>query len=138
MSGAQGLTDDVRPAHHEYILAARRLAGPGHRLVQAVHEGESAFCGSVIRPVGHDEEGRPERIVAAPCFRRLVCVAAADDGTHAGYSCVEELLVRARRLAPRLLGVAPWAAEDPVMQSLTAVAQAPARPVVRPGDVPVQ
>ena len=39
--GTQGLADDVRPAHDEHVLAARRLARPGDRLVQPVHEREA-------------------------------------------------------------------------------------------------
>jgi hypothetical protein len=107
------------PAHDEHVLAARRVAGPGDRLVQPVHERESRVCGGVLRPVRHDEERHAKRIVAAPRLRCRVRVAAADDGADASRCLVEDLLVRARRLASRLLVVAPRAAEDPVVQTLT-------------------
>src|ERR671937_1660161 len=138
VSGAERLADDVRPTPDAHVLAACRLEGPGDRLVQPVYEGESALYGLVLRPVRDDEERYPERIVAAPRLRGLVHVAADDDGTGASHSPVEVLLVRPRRLAPGLLVVASRAAEDPVVQSLTAVAQPPAQPVVGTGDVPVQ
>ena len=45
--------------------AAGRLAGSGDCLVQAVHEGEAAFWWLILRPVGHDEQRNPERVVVA-------------------------------------------------------------------------
>src|SRR5207248_3080043 len=130
--------DDARTTHDEDVLGAGRLAGPSDHFVEAVHERESGVCGSLPRAMRQDEEGDAERIAAAPGLRGLVRVAAADDGAHPGESVVEVLLVRARGLAARLPSVAPRSAEDPVVQSLTALAQSESRAVVRPDGVAVQ
>jgi hypothetical protein len=136
--GGQGLADDVGPAHDEHVLVPGRLPGPGHGLLQPVHEREPGVGGGVLGPVGQDEERHPERVLAAPGLGRLVGVAAADHGPDAGEGLVQELLVGPGRLAPRLLGVAPGATEDPVVQPFPALAQALARAVVGPRDVAVQ
>ena len=138
VAGAQGLADDVRPAHDEHIPVSCGLARLGDGLVQPVHEGEAGVGGSVVGSVRHDEERRAERVVAAPGLGCLVGVAATDDGADSGEPCVEELLVHTCRLAAWGLAVAPRAAEDPVVQSLAAFAEAAAWSVVRPGDVAVE
>ena len=74
----------------------------------------------------------PHASAASYMFRPTTTAPAAR------HRLVEKFLVRARRLASRLLVVAPRAAEDPIVQSLAALAQAAARPVVRPGDVTVK
>src|ERR671915_81353 len=84
-----------------------RFPGAGDRLVQPIHERESGVWGSALGPMRHNEERHAERVVAAPRLRRLERVAAADDGPDASDPLVEELLVRAGRLAPGFLLVAP-------------------------------
>src|SRR6266542_5999311 len=136
--GAERLADDVRPAHDGHVLGPSRLARSGDRLVQPVYEGEPGVRGrGVLGAVRHDEERHAERIAAAPGLGRFVGAPAADDGPVASDRPVEELLVRASRLTACAVLVTPRAAEDPVVQSLAALAQTAAWSVVRPGDVAV-
>src|SRR6185312_13203902 len=74
---------------------------------------------------------------AAPGPRRLVGAAPGDDRAVRPGHLVQVRLVLAGRLAPAGGFVAPRPAEHPVVQPLAAYAQAAARAVVRPGDVPV-
>jgi hypothetical protein len=92
VSGAQRLADDVRSTHDEDVFAPRRLARQGDGLIQPVHEGEFGACGGVLRSMRHDEERHAEQVVATPRLRRLVGVAAADDGADASGRLVEDLL----------------------------------------------
>ena len=138
MPGAKCLTDHVRASSDGYVLIAGRPARLSDRPIQTVHEGESALARRVVWVVRHDEERHTERVLATPRVRGLVHTPPDDDGADTGHAFVEVLLVRARRLALRLGLVGPRAAEDPVVQSLAAVAQAVPRLVVRTGDVPVE
>src|SRR5919109_3416203 len=88
--------------------------------------------------MGHHEEGDGEGIPPSPGLRGLIRVPAPHDRTHPVDALVQELLVHAGRFAGRLRFVGPGPPEDPVMQPLAPFPQAPARPVIRSGDVPVQ
>jgi hypothetical protein len=87
--------------------------------------------------VRNDEERDTEWIAPSPHLSRLVRVATTDDGTDAGHRPVEHLPVGARRLTFRFTVVAPRAAEDLVVRSLTTIASTAARSVIRPDDVAV-
>lgn len=138
VSRANRLTDHVRASSDRYVLGAGGLTRSGDRFIQTVHEGEAALARSVHWLVGHYEERHADWVLTAPRLRGLVHPSPNNDSASASHPSVEILLVRARGLASRRRLVAPGVAKDPVMQSLTAVAQSIPRPVVRTGAVTVE
>src|SRR6266508_4083260 len=94
--------------------ASRPRAQPARSRSTLLHVSGAQRLTDDVRSA-HDEH--------VPAARRLVGVAAADHGADAGERLVQYLLVRARRLASWLLLVAPRPAENPVVQSLAALAQ---------------
>ena len=133
----QRLADEVRAAHQHHLLAPGRGAGLLDRLGEVAGEGEPAAVRLLAGPVGDDEQRNVPRVGSAPGPSRLVGAPAGDDRAVRPGHLVQVRLVFAGRLALAGGFVAPRPAEHPVVQPLAAHAQAAARAVVRPGDVPV-
>ena len=96
---------------HRHVLAARRLPGQLHRLLDAVgHERERRAARSLddlVGPMGHDEHRRPERRLVAPRdLATLEHPAAHHVGTGRGERLLDDLGVD-RPLARRRNPVAP-------------------------------
>src|SRR5207248_1339673 len=93
-------------------------------------EGGVALDDSLVRPVGHDEDGDAEARIVAPSVDDIVHRAADDPGAAGGEDLIEVVLIDARRRAARAV-VRPGTAEDPVVQPLATLAKSRSRPVVR-------
>src|SRR5919106_4420103 len=136
-SGLECLADGLGSALDVDALVAGRLARPLHSRLASRHEAEIATLGLLLRPVRHDEERQAPGVLVAPVPSCLVGPAPAHDGPDPGRGLRQPLGVLPGGPALRLVVVRPGPAEHPVVEPLAALAEALARPVVRPGDVPV-
>jgi len=137
----QPLPDQVGSAAERHGALARELTRLGHRRLEAVDEEETGRgVGLVLGPVREHDQRAGERVGPTPRAGALVHRAADDPAAQTLGEAVEELLVGAVHPlgVVAVVGVGPRTAHDPVVEALAPDAEALARVVVRPDDVPVE
>ena len=125
-------------AVHEHVLVARGLLGLAHRGRHVGHVGDQRPVGSVSAPAaGEDEDRHAVVVVAAPTVGGHEGPPARDHRPGGHTSWRTWPLTRVPTGGSHLVGARP-AGERPIVEALPAVAEPVARPLVRPGDEPVE
>ncbi len=121
----------------QHVPVARGLLGPSHRTRDVAQVGDQRplpQIGGVV--AGEDEDRRAVVVVAAPATGRLEGPPTGDDRAG-GHQLVHDLAVDAARTADGF-EVDVAVLHRPLVQAVSAVAEAVVRSLIRPGDEPVE